>query len=505
MILQLFRLSHRYFMSKKEKMSSQIEGFQNNPDYVIFNNPLSNPKFVRKLSRTETKSINEIYTPKLFIEIASRLKPEHLEGLKRNENVSFVLNIREFLEEIEVNPKHGYGYLVDSADMLQSTVLKWTEGSKETSVTVISKMIHDKGSGKIEFFIDSDLAQKILQVKDSENFSFLKKNFYKLQNGQAIRLYQFFKSWLKGGRYETGLERFKEQFGYNTSGYVKFSNFESRVLKPATEEISEKTDIVVTYEPTGDNLNGQRPRVTGLIFRITAKEKVKSLPDGKPHQAPQPVTATQEDETAAPPKPASYNENELYDLFRKIPIKNKPDEITAKVLIESWVQLLGSELVKDGFLGIVATKAHPDTVAFFTESNFKKYKGYSKKQEEQEEQKRIKQEAQRTAQEQKRFIDRLTEQYKKDKKAHYDKKYNELTQEQKEIFLTELWEEANPKSIYFRNNEKSQPNGYAIEKIAESLTFPNGYDHQTTLKNYALKTFKVHIDFDSNGEIKLIG
>ena len=60
----------------------------------------------------------------------------------------------DFLKEIDVNDKHGYGYLVDSVDSLQTTQLKWSENKTEYSASIITKMIHIKGTGKIEIFID---------------------------------------------------------------------------------------------------------------------------------------------------------------------------------------------------------------------------------------------------------------------------------------------------------------------------------------------------------------
>jgi len=81
--------------------------------------------------------------------------------------------------------------LIESAEMLQTTLLKWREGKLEVSTTIISQMIHDEGSGKIQLFIVRDLAQKILEVNERENFSFLKENFFRLQNSQSIKLYPF--------------------------------------------------------------------------------------------------------------------------------------------------------------------------------------------------------------------------------------------------------------------------------------------------------------------------
>lgn len=502
-------------MTNKPKMNKNIESLQNSSDFVILNNPLASPKFVRRISKTETKaiSVREVYAPKLFFEVASRLKPADLEEIKVTESVAIEINIKKFAEAIGAsNSSNFYSDIKTTADYLSDLKMSFIgNDGLLTTVGVFNKTKTDE-KGKIIVFVDGELAQRILDVREKGNFSFLKEYVFGLKTGQSIKLYPFFKSWLNHGRYETGLERFKEQFGYNTSGYVKFSNLELKVLKPAIEEINEKTDIIVTYETTGDNLDGLRPRVTGLIFWITAKEKTKTLPTGQIYIKQE--TAAPQEQAPEPPqeqeqKPISkaepkHDNSELYNLFKKIPTKQKPDDITASVLVDGWVSLLGYETVKDGFLGIIATKAQPETVAFFTPDNFKKYIGYTKKHEEKEAKKREQQEQQRKEQDKKKFFAELENKYNEDRRKHYQKKFEELTENEKQEHLQELWEVASPKSVYFRNNDKNNPNSYAIEKIGEIVTFPNGYDHETTIKNYSLKTFGVQIDFDENGQMVLI-
>lgn len=502
-------------MTNKPEMSKEIEALQKNPDFVILNNPLSSPKFVRAISKKESEplSLRDIYTPKLFYEIASRLKPEDLEHIKTTESIIIEIQTKQFAEAIgATNNNNFYKDLKNTADYLMSVKVPFKgKDGLPTNVGIVTKTKTDE-KGKIILFIDGELAQKILEVTDHGNFSFLKEYIFGLQNGQAIKLYPFFKSWVNHGKYETGLDRFKEQFGYNTSGYRFWNNFEAKVLKQAIQEIGNKTDIIVTYETTGENLDGKRPRVTGLIFRITAKNKTKTLPNGQPHAKPtQKVEPT---ETAAPPPTpqeqpqtvtaqdkATPDSKELYDLFKKITIKQKPDEITASVLIDGWVQLLGFELVKDGFLGMIATKAHPETVAFFTPDNFKKYTGYSKKQEEQEAKKRAEQENRKKEQNKKRLIDEIKKNYEQEKREHFKKKYNELEPDQKAQYIEQVWSENENKKIYFRDGNKTFPNSYAIEKIGELVRFPDGYDSKAMLKNYALSKYNIQINFDQNDEI----
>ena len=87
-------------MAKKTN-SEYIEDLQNNSDVVILNNPIATPTFIRQLSKSKKEEINEVYTPKLFYEIASRLKPSDLENLSRNTNIVLTLEIKDFLKSIQ--------------------------------------------------------------------------------------------------------------------------------------------------------------------------------------------------------------------------------------------------------------------------------------------------------------------------------------------------------------------------------------------------------------------
>lgn len=495
--------------NKPDPMSKGAQGLQNNPDFVIMNNPLANPKFVRKISKTETKaiSVKEVYAPKLFYEVASRLRPEDLENLKDTDTIAIEVNVRSFAKAIgAISNKNIYADLKITAEHLADLKISFKDkNGLDTYVGIFTKVKTDE-KGKLILYVDSELAEKIVDVKEKENFSFLKQHIFDLKNGQSIKLYPFFKSWLNNGRYETDLERFKVQFGYDTDGYKKYSNFELKVLKSAIEEINEKTDIIIKYQPTGENLEGKRPRVTGLIFRISAKEKVKALIGETIHTK---LTAKEQEELEqeqAPknePVQAINNNAQLHDLFKRINVVNKPDDITASVLVDSWVLSLGYEVVEDGFLGMIATKAKAETVAFFTPDNLKKYTGYKKKLQDQEQQKQQKQQEQRSQQEKRELIEKIKKSYARDKTLHYEKKYNELTEEARQAYIDEIWESNKVKSVYFKNGDKKQPNSFAIELIGQKLTFPNGYDEQATIKAYTFKTYGIQVDFDAQGQMIL--
>jgi plasmid replication initiation protein len=292
---------------EKKPQQQVIKELQNSPDYIILNNPLSAPKFIRKISMKKEVMPSEVYTPKLFYEIISRLKPEHLMGVSKEQNITLKLSIKDFLKSVDAgNSKNLYRHIIDCVDRLQVTQVKWSENALEKGTTIISYYEHNPQSGEIEVQIHSELAKKVLELTYDEHFSFLKKYLYRLKNAQAVKLFPHFARWRNRGVFDMTLEAFKKKFGYDTEGYTRYKNLKTRVLEPALKEINEKTDLTVRYEEMGENMDGIKPRISSLRFFINDK-----------------TTQTRLDK---PPKNAVVDENTA--------IQNGADRVDDKQMIE---------------------------------------------------------------------------------------------------------------------------------------------------------------------------
>lgn len=473
-----------------------IDDLQSSSDYVILNNPLASPKFIRMISKGNEITVNDIYTPKVFYEIASRLTPEHLSSLHKDQNIVFEIQIKEFLESIGANKKN-YKHLIESIDLMQSSLLRWKEGDEIITTAIIAKSKHNPKTGKIKIYVDNDIARRILEIKEDGNFSFLKSNVFRLQNTQAIKLYPFFKSWLNHGHYSTDLERFKIQFGYHTSGYRFWNNFKEKVLEQGTQEINSKTDIHVSYEPTGDNLGGKRPRIKGIKFRIQKRDDVKLLPETSPTSHQSQIDDLVQPGLLEQNKPIS----ELTALIKKIPIQDSPAADNLTSLIGSLVSEIGYQATKDGLLGMIESKAKPKTIAFFTPANLKKHLGFEKAQQEIKDKKQEQKNKEQEQIRKQRMIEELQSIYNTQKNEYLKRVYADIDQESKERYLQELWDSETMKSIYFRGGDRKAPNNYAIHKIAEGVAFPQGYDEQKNLQSFALTNYNLRLDFNESGEI----
>jgi Initiator Replication protein len=271
-------------MPKKEQ-AEVINDLQNNSDYIILNNPLAVPKFVRKLGRGKEHALNEIYTSKIFFEIVSQLTPHHLVA-EEGDYARIFLKIGDFLEASGAKKsKNFYKYIIDCVDLLQTTQVKWEDTQYNYGMSVVPFYKHEKQSGTIEIHVNKEFVRAVLAVSQNEHFSFLKKHLFRLETAQSIKIFPFLVSWRHKGVLDISLEVFKKKFGYNTEGYKIFSNLEKYVLKPAINDINAKTDLSVFYKKLGDNLDGKRPRVTGLRFFIEEKSANRqqiSAPKEKP-------------------------------------------------------------------------------------------------------------------------------------------------------------------------------------------------------------------------------
>ena len=265
----------------KKSSAEVITELQQNQDYIILNNIFATPTF-RKIAKEgeEGKNhiVNEIYAPKIFFEILSQLTPQHLID-SDGEYVTINFKIGDFLESIgSMNSNNDYNYIIDYVKKMQEISVNFEDAKFKMGFSVITYYKYERSSGMMRIDIRIELAQAILAVKESENFSFLKKYILKLNSAQAIKFFPFLVSWRNKGMVEMNLEIFRKKFGYNTNGYKSFINIKIKVLDPVIKEINEKTDLLISYKPLGKNLEGARQRVTGLQFFIKEKAKQKQLP-----------------------------------------------------------------------------------------------------------------------------------------------------------------------------------------------------------------------------------
>lgn len=507
---------------KEDEMSNAIAEMQISNDYLILDNAFSSPKFVKQLSKTEYKlAKTDTYTLKLFAELLSRLNYELLENTTEINQIKIEINIKDFLNDIGIGHNMGYSYVIEASRYLKTLMLQWKEkdGIIKESVFV-SYSEHNPKTGKVSLFIPQQFAKRVLDVGMKENFSFLKQNLFKLENNQAIKLYQFFKSWQNKGVYQTDLERFKEQFGYNTSGYSRFNNFKSRVLEPATKEINDKTDIIVNYQPTGDNLESIRPRVKGLIFTIKAKGKdTKQLPSGERHQAPQPkddkthisnliTQAVPKQEPIKPNEPqkqGTISEADLIVLSEKLKLTIEQLETIKQRLKGDYIRTF--EVLQGCLNEIKGGNIIKSNIAYI----FKSIDSLGIGIYAQEQAKAEKREIERIEKEKQALIEKIQKEYKDRKKAQFLKFYENTTDQQKAELFEYIKETKTIKTSfgdknYCIHNDQLNKDGQATagEYLAEQRGAGKEV-RQNKYRNEVFEKYRYQIAYDEHDQVIILG
>jgi len=124
---------------------------------------------------------------------------------------------------------------------------------------------YEEGSGNFYIKINEYFKPYLLQLK--EYFSRIPiKYTYVLNSRYSIRLYELLKQYENTGYRIDYIEELREMLGVEKDEYKVFADFDKRVLKPAVEEINEKTDLKVSYykKKTGK-------KITHIEFRIEVK------------------------------------------------------------------------------------------------------------------------------------------------------------------------------------------------------------------------------------------
>ena len=106
----------------------------------------------------------------------------------------------------------------------------------------------------------------MLKVFDENNpfTKYKKEDVLKLKGEYSIDIYHLAKKHEAMSSWTMSLEEIREELALSKS-YERINNLKSRVINPSVEEITEKSDIKITYE------NVKRGRtVTGLKFNVKA-------------------------------------------------------------------------------------------------------------------------------------------------------------------------------------------------------------------------------------------
>lgn len=179
---------------------------------------------------------------KVLLYVISKIKPEDTELGEQ------VFDIQEFCEVCGLRGRGEiYRELRRTVQRLRDRSMWVTlEDGTEALVSWISKAKMSSKSGKIIIQIDQDMKPYLLQLKT--NFTaYQLRNVVRMKSKYGIMLYELLKSYeYMGHSVQMGLYYLKELL--DCTSYESFTNFKTRVIKPALDDINNYSELAVHAE-----------------------------------------------------------------------------------------------------------------------------------------------------------------------------------------------------------------------------------------------------------------
>lgn len=166
---------------------------------------------------------------------------------KVKEGESAFLSADEYARECAISHSRAYDGLSEASEKLVRRYFSYvSEDGKKTVANWILRSTYDEGGVDV-FFTNEVLT--MLQVFDKLNpyTKYKKEIILKLKGDYSFEIYHIAKQSEGLGKTDVPLNDLKKNLDVPDS-YHDLSNFKKRVLEPACDEISQNTDITLSYE-----------------------------------------------------------------------------------------------------------------------------------------------------------------------------------------------------------------------------------------------------------------
>jgi len=155
--------------------------------------------------------------------------------------------IRNLINDVHIcTPEKVQNYLNNN---FREKTITWTYKDLIISVRLINSTVFDKTNITYKITVDKEIVNLILNYDELKtgytplNLKLNSKSFY------ATRIYEYLRKWSGSKNSLTiGLYKLKELLSLE-GRYNDFKNFRVRVLDPSMQEINEKFNMEVSFEP----------------------------------------------------------------------------------------------------------------------------------------------------------------------------------------------------------------------------------------------------------------
>ena len=186
-------------------------------------------------------------------------------------NDPIFISSSEFSHECGIDISTAYTSLETASDRLFTRFFSYTaENGDRIKMRWLNKVIYKVGQGGTELYFTDEVLLLLREFDALNPYTKYKKEVVlRLKKDYSLDFYHLAKKHQTMGSFQISLDELFEQLGLPES-YRRIGNLKDRVIKPSLEEITENTDINLTYE----NIKSGRS-VIGFKFIVKEKPKPK--------------------------------------------------------------------------------------------------------------------------------------------------------------------------------------------------------------------------------------
>ena len=158
----------------------------------------------------------------------------------------------EELKELNINEKHLYQTTLNSLKKLANVYMK-IEPDQETikEVGLIQNNFKfKKYSNKFYISFHQDMKDYLLDIQEKYT-RYPLEDIKDLKLKHSIKFYEYLKS-ISFDEIKISIEKLKQRLDIPVTSYEKFAMFKKKVIEPVLQEINQKTQLNISYEPIKD-------------------------------------------------------------------------------------------------------------------------------------------------------------------------------------------------------------------------------------------------------------
>lgn len=164
----------------------------------------------------------------------------------------YKITIDEMVEVFGMQRSSVHRVAKETADRLMCIPIRIEDEEGWLRTNLFSSARYVNGESYVRFSFDPNLKPYLLHLQSFTQYQL--KNIARMDSAYSIRIYELLKQYqnmkTRGGqtvKRAFELEELKMILGIEKTEYSRFFDFEKRVLKVATDEINEKSDIQIGY------------------------------------------------------------------------------------------------------------------------------------------------------------------------------------------------------------------------------------------------------------------